>query len=295
MLWCNKNGKRAAGPGRNNGSRAMFEPNRPKSGLAGTIELLTLIYFATVRTIRKSHGNAVIGLAMSLFQTLIFVAAFYVMFSVLGMRGTAVRGDFLLYLLSGIFLYLTHIKAVGSVSGAEGPTSPMMQHAPMNTFISIAAAALSSLYIQMLALIVVLGVYHAGFTPVTIYKPAEAMGMMMMAWFSGVAIGLVFLAMKPWFPGLSGVISTVYTRANMIASGKMFLANTMGSTMVAFFDWNPLFHIIDQARGFTFINYNPHFSNTTYPIILSVVLCLLGLMGEAYTRKHASLSWYARR
>jgi hypothetical protein len=31
-------------------------------------------------------------------------------------------------------------------------------------------------------------------------------------------------------------------------------ANTMPYFMLAMFDWNPLFHLIDQARGFTFIN-----------------------------------------
>jgi len=57
------------------------------------------------------------------------------------------------------------------------------------------------------------------------------------------------------------------------------------------FDWNPLFHTIGQARGFTFINYNPHYSSITYPFFLSLGFLLLGLMGESYTRKHASISW----
>jgi ABC-type polysaccharide/polyol phosphate export permease len=66
------------------------------------------------------------------------------------------RGDFLLYVMSGVFLFMTHVKAVGAVAGAEGPTSPMMKHAPMNTIVSIAAAALSALYIQVLSAGVVL-------------------------------------------------------------------------------------------------------------------------------------------
>jgi ABC-type polysaccharide/polyol phosphate export permease len=81
----------------------------------------------------------------------------------------------------------------------------------------------------------------------------------------------------------------------MIASGKMFVANTLPFNLLALFSWNPLFHIIDQARGFAFINYNPHYSNWQYPLIVSVVLIMLGLMGESYTRKHVSLSWGARR
>lgn len=41
----------------------------------------------------------------------------------------------------------------------------------------------------------------------------------------------------------------------MIASGKMFVANTLPNFMLAMFDWNPLLYTIDQARGFAFINY----------------------------------------
>ena len=59
--------------------------------------------------------HAVIGLMLNMAQTLILVAAFYIMFSVLGMRGSAIRGNFLLYIMSGIFLFFAHIKAIAEV------------------------------------------------------------------------------------------------------------------------------------------------------------------------------------
>jgi ABC-type polysaccharide/polyol phosphate export permease len=45
------------------------------------------------------------------------------------------------------------------------------------------------------------------------------------------------------------VFSSICQRANMIASGKMFVANALPGFMLAMFGWNPLFHCIDQARG----------------------------------------------
>ncbi|KGB83702.1 MAG: ABC transporter permease [Confluentimicrobium sp.] len=269
----------------------MFESRKPRSGVRGAASLLTLIYHSTVRNIRRSHGNALIGLIMNIMQTVMFVTVFYIMFSVLGMKGNAIRGDFLLYIMSGIFLFMTHNKAMGAVVGSEGPTSPMMKHAPMNTIVAISAAALSALYVQILSMTVVLFVYHVAFTPIEIENPAAAMGMVLLSWFSGAAIGMIFLAVKPWFPTFTGIASTIYQRANMIASGKMFVANTLPGYMLAMFDWNPLFHTIDQNRGFIFINYNPHFSSVSYPVYVSLALLMLGLMGEFYTRKHASISW----
>ena len=74
--------------------------------------------------------------------------------------------------------------------------------------------------------------------------------MVVLAWMSGIAVGLVFMAAKPWAPGPIGLLSMVYQRANMVASGKMFVANSLPPFMLSMFDWNPLFHIIDQTRGF---------------------------------------------
>lgn len=273
----------------------MFYQARKQNRLTGAISLAELIYHATVRNVRRSHGNALKGLGMEIFQTIIFIAAFYMMFSVLGMRGNAIRGDFLLYLMSGIFLFLTHTKAMGAIFGAEGPASPMMKHAPMNTIIAIAAAAFSTLYLQMLSMIVVLFGVHVLINPVVIQDPAGALAMFAMAWFSGISIGMVLLAVKPWAPSFTQILNQIYSRVNMIASGKMFVANMLPGYMISWFSWNPLFHSIDQARGFTFINYSPHYTSFTYPIIFSLIALMIGLMGEFYTRKHASVSWTAGR
>ncbi len=270
-------------------------PAAPTGGLAAGLRLAELIYHAAVRSVRKTHGNAFVALAMNMLQTVVFVLAFVIMFSLLGLRGAAIRGDFVIYIMTGVFLYMTHTKTLAAVVGAEGPTSPMMQHAPMNTIVAIGAAALSALYVQVLSLLAILFVYHVVFTPFDIQDPAGAFGMVLLAWFTGGAIGLVLLAVKPWFPTFVSIFATVYQRANMIASGKMFVANALPGYMLVLFDWNPLFHAIDQCRGFAFVNYNPRNSEIAYPLILGAVLLMIGLMGEFYTRRNASASWAARR
>lgn len=273
----------------------MFTVERPKTTLGSALSILEIIFHNTVRSVRKTHSNALIGLLINIVQTVILVGVFYAMFEILGMRGSAIRGDFLLFVMSGIFLFMCHTKAMAAVVGSEGPASPMMQHLPMTTAIAITSAALGSLYIQILSMVVVLYIYHIAWGPITIADPAGAMGMVILSWFSGVAVGMVFLALKPWFPQFVGIVSQLYARANMIASGKMFVANALPGFMLVMFNWNPLFHTIDQTRGFVFVNYSPHHSSTIYPLILSLALVMVGLMGEFYTRKHASLSWSARR
>ncbi len=273
----------------------MFQVQEEQSQLSQVVGLLEVIYHATVRSVRRKHSNALVALFLNILQTLMLVAVFYLMFAILGLRRSAVRGDFLIYVMSGIFIYMTHIKTIGAVYASEGPTSTMMNHAPMTTFVAITSAALSQLYIQSLSVIMVLYLYHIAVNPISIYDPAGAFAMLFLAWLSGLGVGLIFLAMKPWAPQFSAVASQLYTRANMIASGKMFVANTLPHKMLMLFSWNPLFHIIDQTRGYAFINYVPHNSNWLYPLIVTVSLLILGFLGESFTRKHASVSWDRRR
>ncbi|MEM9348618.1 MAG: ABC transporter permease [Pseudomonadota bacterium] len=272
----------------------MFQQSRVRTRGSAAVNILELIYHSIVQNVRKSHSNALIGLFMSMLQAVMFVAVFYLMFSILGLRGAAIRGDFIIYIMSGIFLFLTHTKTMGAVVGSEGPASAMMKHAPMNTLVAIAGAALSVLYLQILTAFVILLVYHAVIEPVHIDRPIATFGMFLSAWFSGAAVGILFLSVKPWAPGPVSILASIYSRANMIASGKMFVANSLPPFMLAMFDWNPLFHAIDQARGFAFINYTPRNSVIDYPIYLSLVLIMIGFMLEFYTRKHASESWGAR-
>ncbi len=268
---------------------------RREPALLVTIGLLELIFHAAVRSIRKGHGNALVGLMINIAQTLALVLVFWAVFAFIGLRGAGLRGDFLLFLMTGVFLFMCHVKALSAVVGSEGPTSPMMKHAPMNTIVAIGGAALGELYIQVLSLFAVLFLYHALWTPLEVHQPAAAFGVLLLAWFAGVAIGMVMLAIKPWAPNAVKLVTQIYTRFNMIASGKMLVANTLPASFLPYFTWNPLFHLIDQSRGFTFINYNPFNTSLAYPIYFALTVLVLGLMGEFYTRRNVSLSRTARQ
>jgi len=271
----------------------MFKAKRSNSTLGSTFSLLELIYHATVRNLRKSHRHAVLGLLSNIVTAMILVFSLYVMSVLFGIRHSAVRGDYLLYVMSGVFPFMTQTRTMGAVFGAETSTSAMMLHAPMTTAVSVASAAMAALYVQVFSLVVVLYVYHVAFNPIEIDDWVGALGMLLLSWFVGIGFGLVFRAARPWAPEPVRILQTIFARVNMIASGKMFLANNLSHKMLAMFSWNPLFHTIDQTRGFTFRNYYPHFSNWEYPLIVALSLVMIGLMGDFYTRQHASLSWTA--
>jgi ABC-type polysaccharide/polyol phosphate export permease len=274
----------------------MFRHKPLQKSTIGTVfETAAVIFHVAISKQRKSYNNAVFGLAMSIIQALIMVLMMYFMFNLMGLRRVAVRGDFMLYVMSGVFMFMTHVKAISAVSGADGPTSAMMMHAPMNTVISICGSALAALYQQTLAASVILFTYHSLWNPITIDQPVGMIGMFLLSWFTGVGIGMIFLSAMPWQPEVVGILSSIYRRANMIASGKMVLANNTSPTMRNLFDWNPLFHTIDQGRGYIFLNYMPRYTSVDYAVSVALTCVMIGLMAEFFTRQHMSASWNKRR
>ncbi len=274
----------------------MFQPSVPRTRIGSVFALFELIFHATVRHVRKSNGNAVVGLLVSIAQSLVGIGVMVLMFSLIGRSmGTQVRGDFILYIMSGIFSFMTHSKTIKAVSSADGPTSSMMKHAPMNTIVSVVSASLSALYLQTLSAAVILFGYHALWTPISIDEPVGVAMMYMLAWSSGIGIGLIFKAATPWAPDFFTVATTAYTRANMVFSGKMFVANMTPMSILSVFMWNPLFHCIDQTRGYMFLNYDPRYTSVMYPVYMTFILLIIGLMAERFTEKHISSSWNAKR
>ena len=273
----------------------MFTQRRSRNKFEAAFITLALIYHVTVNNLRKGQRNAIIGLLMTVMQAIAMILGFYLLYFIIGLRTSPIRGNFIVYIMTGIFMFMAHSQAIGAIATSGGPNNQMMKHGPMNTAVIISAAALATLYRQTFSSLVVLTAYNFLVEPIHIDKPLACYAMLLLAWFSGCCIGLIFLSIRPWWPQLAQVLTQFYQRINMVFSGKMFVANTMSMALLHAFSWNPLFHIIDQTRGFAFINYDPHNSSVMYPVYVSLALAMVGLMGEFVTRNHVSLSWTAGR
>jgi ABC-type polysaccharide/polyol phosphate export permease len=274
-------------------AQALFNQRKNSTiiGAAGTT--LGLIYHQTVYNLRNDHRNAVVGLLLTILQSAIFMMAFLLIYLVMGVRNSPIRGDFMLYLMSGIFMFMVHVQASGAVAGSHSVTGGLVKHEPLNPAILIASAALAVLYRQTISCIAILWLYHVLMTPIRFDFWPGSLGMYLLAWFSGGCIGLVFLGIRPWSPRASKLFTTAYQRINMFASGKMFVGNVVPNALLPWFIWNPLFHIIDQQRGYIFINYTPLKSDPLYALWFSLAAMMVGLLINFTTRKYESLSWSA--
>lgn len=272
----------------------IFPSRQNRNMFEAGIAQLTLIYHQTVFELRRSHHNAILGLLITILQSVMLIAAFIAMFLFMGVRSAPVRGDYLIYMMTGVFLYMTHIQTVAAVAMSGMRARTVAMHEPVTSAVTITAAALAILYRETLASLAILAAYYV-YRPFTIADPVGCVAMFLLAWATGAAVGLIFLALRPWAPEPSRIAMTTYQRANMVFSGKMFLANTLPGTLMPMFAWNPLFHIIDQSRGFAFVNYTPLRTSLSFPLYAMLAITLLGLVLEFITRKRESASWFARQ
>lgn len=264
----------------------MFEVINRRTRARTALQLLELIFHMTVRKASGNSRNPAIALLTEMLQNIAMMAGFFLLMSAFGMGRTApIRGDFMLFLISGIMLFMTHIKTIGAVAGSSAPGQGMMTHAPMTTIVEIASNALAALYMQFLTLACILGMYQLATHKVHIEDPIGAIAMFLLAWFSGACFGIVMYDFTQAAPKLAPTFTMIYRRMNMVFSGKMSPANALPAAMLPMFAWNPLFHIIDQARGYIFLNYTAYRTSIEYPLIACGIALVIGLLGEFYHRR----------
>ena len=270
----------------------MFKRKVSRTKLQAAGEMWSVIYHQTVRKARGG-GRTAVGSLLSQVGVAVLLMILMAALMVYGfrIRVSPIRGDFILFIMSGILMFMMHVRTFRSVADAGGETAGTMKHAQVSTPANLVSGALSALYTQILTMLLILLVYDLVWEPVHINYPIATLAMVILSWFTAVCMGIVFLAITPWSPSIMTRLKQVYIRVNFIASGKMFLGNSLSDSALPFFDWNPLFHIIDQTRGFVFVNYFPRNSTTTYPVYFALVALLVGMMIEFVTRRSASASW----
>lgn len=264
---------------------------RKQSILMDFFTFQELMFHTVVREVRHENArNPIVGLFVAVSRTLLMVTVFYFMFEVLGARSATIRGDTVLYLVSGFLLFFLHVGGIGSTLSAGSSVGALQQHAPMTPALVIVAEAIKNLYLHVFALFVILVGLYVFKGEIDIYDWPGMIVPFMQAWMSGVVIGLLFLGLKPFFPQLVKMISLIFQRANFFTSGKFFVANMIPGVALPFFTWNPLFHAIDQMRGAIFVNYVPRNSDPTYATYFICIGLVIGMMMEFFTRKTVSRS-----
>lgn len=259
-----------------------------QSFLVETQAFFSLLHAMTVRDLRIQHKSAALGILLAIATPLATCLLFYAMMELLGQRTAPVRGDDLTFLLSGFLLFFLHINVTNSVAGAIMPS--MLPHQRASTFLFICVKACSSGYNGILAIVVILALNYLLRGVWEMQDPLTAILVVIIVWLYATGLGMVFLALQRYFTWAK-VVKLTYTRIMFFTSGKFFLGNN--APFREFYDWNPLFHLIDQTRDAVFVNYTAHTTSLSYALIFVFAALVLGFLGESYVRRHYSASHMA--
>lgn len=258
----------------------------PQMTLVGAVvRYVELLYTAVILNIRRNSLGS-LGLLSSFMMPIGMLLLFLLMYSFLG-RPMAIRGDFVTFLLTGIYLFLLCIRTKGACNIAGAGS--LAYHQPIQPILMCWAGGLSMLYIMTASMILIfIGnfLYHGVFE---LQNPYGMIAPFLVTWLFGVASGMVITGVC-FYTGGKQFANIMFQRAMFITSGKFFVASSIPASLRPFFDWNPIFHTIDQMRGATFVNYNADTTTMTYPIIVVAVMLLFGHMMERRIRRDFSLS-----
>ncbi len=246
-----------------------------------------LVYSLVVRDLRTEHKNASLGILLAVAQPLVMGIVFYLFMSLMGGGFNKVRGDSLTFVLLGFILFFVHVRTVAAVAGAL--RQDMMNHQRLSPFLMIWVKAIGSFYKNAFALVIMIIANYLLRDVYEMQDPFLFASAFFWCWFSGIGIGIIFLAANRYFTWGS-VLQVTYIRISFFTSGKFFVANSLPSFIRPYMDWNPLFHLLDQGRDAAFLNYTARTTSMDYVIVVTMCLFVLGMLVEHYVRVNYSAS-----
>jgi len=259
------------------------------------VRFFELLFHTTVRNVRRESVNPIIAILYQVMTSIILIVVFIFFIRVLGTRTIAIRGNEIQFVMVGVQLFMVHNAAMGAVAGGLNVRDPMTLHTHITHFLLIMAAGFSTLYIQILAMLIIYPVVHVLIEPIAFQSFKGFCYALFLSWGTGIGLGYVIGGLQPYAPRIMGLFMIMYARANMIFSGKMLVANSVTAAMLPYFYWNPLFHTIDYSRGSSFINYTPRLTNINYPLTIMIILIVIGFLLQKNARDKVSVSWGTRK
>ncbi|MEM7239360.1 MAG: ABC transporter permease [Pseudomonadota bacterium] len=252
------------------------------------VAVILLIYDLTVRDLRTEHRNAAAGILISISQPILSGLAVYIFMNMLGTSSGKIRGDDLSFIVLGFIFFFLHIRTAASVAGSL--RGDMLAHNRLSPFLLVAVKACSTGYKMTLALLLMLLLNYLIRGVFEMQLPLIFILTVFASWIGGVAVGVLMMAANRYLTW-GGVLSSLYTRVMFITSGKFFVANQLPGFIRPLFDWNPLFHLLDQNRSAAFQHYTARTTSLEYPLIICAVVVVLAALVAHYVKANYSESF----
>lgn len=246
----------------------------------GVLQYISVLHSTSVRMIREDNGKSSLGFVTGIAEMAVYSGVIYFAITLLGKRDVALRGDALTFVLTGLAIFIMHKKTLQAVQNAVKSNHNMLLHRPASTTVFIWGGAIGRFYNTAMMIVIVFAAKYFLTGVFDINNVFGCISMLLLAWLLGIGVGMIFHYVH-YYVSWIGIFSRAWARTMLWTSGLFFAANNIPRMYLPYLDWNPMLHIIDQSRGYAFVNYTPHNTTLTYPIVVTAIVFLIGRFLEA--------------
>ena len=268
-------GGRAAGP------RPVWSP---PGFFAAARTQWRVIHALIIRETRTRFGDSTLGYGWALLEPILHILMLSLVFAVL-MRGRPPIGDqFFIFYYTGIIPYHLFVHTSTSMTHAVSSNGSLLQLPLVGAFDVLAARGLLELATDLLVAVILLAAFGLSGLSAT---PDDLVGVsaaLAVVWVLGLGCGFVNAVVNGFFKSWDKIWVQL-TRLLYFCSGIFYVPGTMPDWVRDILAWNPILHGVDWFRASFFADYEPHWLDRSYLVIVAVLALLAGLGLERALRR----------
>lgn len=245
--------------------------------LQGFRTQVRVIHALVMRETMTRYGDHQLGFLWAILQPLAMVMVFVVIFSTLkAVRST--DAPIAIFMICGIvpFTIFTDIK--GQLQNAIGANKAMLGFPQVTTFDVIMARAILETLVGMGVFILLLSLFYVAGVEFRIEKPLMVLGACGLIISIGLGLGFVLASLKPMFPSVQVISSTLLGRPLFLTSGVFFSAEQMPAEWRHVLLYNPLLHCTELIRNSFFYEIESPYGSWMYAGAWAGGLLLFGMV-----------------
>ncbi len=240
--------------------------------------------FATMRTVlalilremSTRYGRTPGGYIWAILEPLGMIAVLSLAFSLV-LRTPPLGTNFILFYATGFIPFNLYQTLSNTVNKSVNFSKPLLKYPAVTWFDAVLARSLlNSLTGVLVAILLFSGILAVIDSRTLLYLP-PVIEAMMLAIVLGLGLGVVNCALMGLFP-LWAMVWSIATRPLFLASGVIFLYDTMPPLARDILWYNPLIHIVGLMRSGFYPTYTASYVNHIYVLGISLALLALGLI-----------------
>ncbi|WP_181164609.1 ABC transporter permease [Amaricoccus solimangrovi] len=252
-------------------------PEMAPAARAGHVRFqrLRVLFALMVREMQTDFGRSWGGYFWAIAEPLGGILLLSLAFS-LALRSPPLGSSFILFYASGYIPFNAYRVVSSSVTSAVRSNRGLLSH----PVVGVVDAVLSKFLLSTLTMGVVAVVLYAAILA-TLDQPVEIdLGTVTLAYFLaalfGLGIGAVNCVLFGFFPTWRSIWK-ILSRPKMIASGVLFLYESVPTGLQDVLWYNPLAHVIGLSRAGVYGGYHPGYVSIPYVAGISLGLFVIGL------------------